>query len=471
MSGGVGWHFAILLVFLALWVTVSPLADAGTIIDVGETDTPQNIVLLVIDGMGSYYVSPGGSPRALDGSPIVPADVPSLEDLIDKGVLVPDLAVPTLSTGPAHSVLITGYSGAEQETAGFPQATIYDVLRDEGFLCIAIMHKGDFAQLRDEQDVILYSQTNSINEPSIEVQVNNVYVQAGIIEELEYWESELPGYLEGTDGIDRYTAYGQWELDASKDIVSLMAARYPETKYILTTNVGVVDSAGHYRGADGYIDSIEGVDSGLEALYEAARSGNAAFVVTADHGMAFKSADSARGGHASEEYYCGEAATVPMVLVSPNVVPGVLNGEFGQEDVAPTILSVLDIPQQPRYANSKALPVKDYASLWVTSGTRAEADVEVYQGGTLVSNGSGDSMYIFSGLKPKINYIVRVSYGDGTLEQEVYLDTDRLVRFEAGTQAGSENGWETLVSRESIASVLIIFVIIGGLLVISRIKD
>jgi len=32
-------------------------------------------------------------------------------------------------------------------------ATIYDVLKEEGFLCIAIMHMGDFSGMCNEQNI------------------------------------------------------------------------------------------------------------------------------------------------------------------------------------------------------------------------------------------------------------------------------------------------------------------------------
>ena len=459
-----------LLVLFIIWVSFFiPLTGAQTVIEVGETNTAQNIVLLIVDGMGSAYVTPGSTPLALNGDPVDTPNVSFFENMVSDGILLPQIIVPIPSTGPAHSVIITGFSGAEQELVGYDDATIYDVLKDKGFLCIAIMHNGDFSEMRNEQDIILHSPSNSISTPSLQVQVNDAGVPKDIIRGLEFWEQELPEYLEGTDGLDSYIAYSDWELDASRDIVSLMAGQHPGMKYILTINVGVVDRAGHYMGVDGYIGSIEGVNSKLEPLYSAARDSNTALVITADHGMAFKTPDSPRGGHASEDYYSSEAVTVPLLIISPNVVPGMNYGMYGQEDLAPTLLSILDIPAQLRYSDGEAIPVKDYADLRVCVNT--QSDVEIVRGSEMVSGGSGDTMYDFTGLKPKINYTVRVFNGKDTLEQSVHLNADRLIRFETVVSNDDTIVWDSRTTRRYVASVLIFVVIIGGLLFITRIRD
>ena len=457
-----------LLIVLLLWVSCTlPLAQAQTIIQVKETNSPQNMVLLIIDGMGSHYVCPGHIPYALDGRSITPAQVPILDKIILEGVLIPSIHVPFPKTGRAHSVITTGYSEAEQEMVEYPYATIYDLLKDREFLSIAIMHKGDFTQLRSKQDIILCSESNSINEPSLNVQINGDHVPVDIINELEYWEQKLPAYLEGTGGMERYFAYTDWELDALEDIISMMAKQHPETTYILTVNVGVVDSAGHYRGVDGYIDTIEALDNNLEQVYEAAQSSNTAFIITADHGMAFTTSNASRGGHASDEYYSNEAVTVPLIMVSPNLIPSVIHEKFQQEDIAATLLSIFDIPERPKYSDGVAIQVKDYVTLAVSSDMLA--DVEIFQGTHKIAGGTGDNEYIFNGLKSKISYTIRLIYKEEIEEQTVFLNEDCMVRFD--TAACKEKQGNNYLWRKRIAFVLIVLVIIAGLLVISRIQD
>ena len=446
-----------------------PSALAHTHIDVGKKNPPSNIILLIIDGMGSEYISPDCIPTALDGTPVSHADVPIMHELISHGVLMPDIQVPVPSTGPAHSVIITGYSGADQETVEFPDATIYDVLNKEGFLSIAIMHKGDFSQLRNEQDIILYTKSNSIKEPSLALQVNDNDVPDNIIKELEYWEQRLSSYQKGTKGIDSYTAYADWEINASKHLVSLMAKQHPEMRYILTINIGIVDCAGHYRGIEGYITSIETVDKYLEPLIQVARDSNTALIITADHGMAFRSANATKGGHASDDFFCSEAVTVPLIMVSSNIITGVIDENYNQQDIAPTILSILDIPYQLKYTDGKVLPVKQYTNLWVSSDM--EADVEITLDEKRIFTSTGDSQYFFTGLKPETNYIVRVSKDDEILEEAVKMDVDRHIEFNITIPGNIEKKSDYESWRKRIASAMIILVIIAGLLVIRRIKD
>ena len=101
----------------------------------------------------------------------------------------------------------------------------------------------------------------------------------------------------------------------------------------------------------------------------------------------------------------------------------------------------------------------------------SESDVEVIQGSEIVSCGFGDIMYIFTGLKPKINYTVRVFNGRNTLEQSVHLNLDRLIGFETVVSDDDTIVWNGRTLRRYVASVLIFIVIIGGLLLINRIRD
>jgi 2,3-bisphosphoglycerate-independent phosphoglycerate mutase len=185
--------------------------------------------------------------------------------------------------------------------------------------------------------------------------------------------------------------------------------------------------------------------------------------------MAFKSSDSPKGGHASDDYYSDEAITVPLIIFSSNVEPGEMDQEFGQEFLVPTLLSIMDIPNRPKYTDGESIPVKDYANLWISSNTRT--DVEILQGTEIISSSSGDNSYIFAGLKPKLNYTVKVSREDEILEQTVNLDIDRLVRFETSASAIDDKEWDMESWKKPVASVMIFLVIIAGVLVIIRIKD
>ena len=51
------------ILFFLFLTSLLPLAGAQTIVDVGETTPPQNMILLIFDGMGSSYVCLDGNPN------------------------------------------------------------------------------------------------------------------------------------------------------------------------------------------------------------------------------------------------------------------------------------------------------------------------------------------------------------------------------------------------------------------------
>ena len=142
-----------------------------------------------------------------------------------------------------------------------------------------------------------------------------------------------------------------------------MSINSPEQKYLLTVNVGAIDSSGHYRDNYGYIDCIECLDSELPRLYKLCKKNNLAFVLTSDHGMSFSKADS-KGGHQSEKFsVIDEAQLVPLIIHAQDVETGILTEEYGQDDFAPTLLGILDIPDKPRFAEGNQILLTDHVNL------------------------------------------------------------------------------------------------------------
>ena len=88
--------------------------------------------------------------------------------------------------------------------------------------------------------------------------------------------------------------------------------------------------SGHYRDNYGYIDCVESLDSELLPLYNLCKENNLAFILTADHGMAF-SADGSKGGHQSEKYSVSdEAQMVPFIANAQDIESGVIRGSSGR---------------------------------------------------------------------------------------------------------------------------------------------
>ncbi|HIH44462.1 MAG TPA: sulfatase-like hydrolase/transferase [Candidatus Methanoperedenaceae archaeon] len=432
-------------------------ASGITEIDVRKVDSPNGAVLLIIDGMGSYYTTPGRIPLALDGAVIDRPLLPNLTGLAARGAYT-ELKVPVPSTIPAHSVIMTGNPDADAELVG-AGGSIYDSAHARGYIAIAIMQRGDFSEMLDDQDAVLYAKSNSISEPELETSLNNKSLR-DVHDIMLEWKRKMAGYLYNKTGFARYRAYNQWGLDAAAEIVRYMGEKRKGERYLLTVNVGGVDSAGHSLGANGYVNAIEGIDPGIEAIYTEASKYGIAFILTADHGMAFKTAGSGRGGHASDDYAkARESTNVPFLIISPNARTNV-SGYYLQEDAAPTILSVMDIPSSLPYAEGSALPVKDYVNLQVAAPF--EHEVELWKNGSIVSNASGDSSFMFLGLEPA-NYTLKARSRDNYYERALELSSDVTLSLSPG---GSQ---KRAASSMTLALVLVGIVNAAGLLVIRRI--
>lgn len=442
------------LLISILYLTFSVAISGATEITLNNIQKPDSAILFIVDGLSSSYFYPELTPYAIDESEISKAVTPNLT----SGTRLLDIRTPNPSTGPAHSIIVTGYSGANEEIVGYSDATIYDITRQHGFVNLAVMQKGDFQNLRNEQDIILFAQNNSIDEPLITIQANKA--PSGIYELMYDWKMKLPGYLENRKGREKYSAYNKWGIDAANAVAGYMKKNHPSQKFLLTVNVGAIDSGGHNLGEDDYYLLIEDLDRDIYPLYTTAKENNIALFFTADHGMSFVAKNAKRGGHSSEKYSVRqESLRIPLVIMSSNTVTGVFNGEYRQGDIAPTLLSVLDLPYNLPYADGKPINVKKYATIFVKADK--EYSVSLWNEGQKVSESSGSEL-IFTGMPLNSNYTIKAVGADKTHEERLFLDSDKLLEFNSG---------KGLDYRGIIAIILIIVVIIGGLLIIRRIKD
>jgi len=437
-----------------LLFTFSVAASGAAEIKLNEIQRPESAILFIVDGLGSSYFYPELTPFGFDGLEISKAVTRNLT----FGARIIDIKTPIPSTGQAHSVIFTGFSGANEEIVGYPDATIYDITRRYGFVNLAVMEKGDFQTLRDEQDIILFAQNNSIDEPLISIQANKA--PSGVFELMHDWKAKLPEYLEKKKGIEKYSAYNKWGIDAANALAGYMKKNHPAQRFLLTVNVGAIDSGGHNLGEDDYYRLIEDLDRDMYPLYTTAKENNIALFFTADHGMSFASKNARRGGHASGNYAkMQESLRIPLAIMSSNAVSGTIEGKFNQSDIAPTLLSVLDLPSSLAYADGKNINVKNYASIFVKADK--EYSVSLWNNGQKVSEISGSEL-IFAGLPLDTNYTLKAVSADKTHEEKLFLDSDKLVRFDSG---------RGIDLKGIVAIILILVVIIGGLLVIKRIKD
>jgi hypothetical protein len=447
----------LITLLLLLFISMSNTAFAVSEITINKVERPQSAILFIVDGFGSSYFYPEFTPTALDGSILVKAKMQNMS----FGARIADIRTGNPVTGIAHSMIVTGFSDANEETVGYPGATIFDVTKEHGFVNLAVMQTGDFTNMRNEQDIILYAQNNSVDDPLISIQADKA--PDGIYDVMYEWKMRLPAYLDNMKGVRKYSAFNRWGIDAANAVATEMMTKHPSQRFLLTMNVGEIDSGGHNMGDDDYVKIIEALDTDLYPIYKTALDNNIALFVTADHGMSFATLNARRGGHSSDKYSTKlESVRIPLVILSPNTVKGVISGEYGQEDIAPTLLSVLDLPLNLQYADGNAINVKKYASIFVRSDPKYQ--VSLWNNGKKVSEKS-DSELIFSGLPLNSSYTLKAT-GDGlNFEEKVSIDSDKQFNF-----IKPESG-PGISNRGLIAIILILIVNVVGLIIIRRIKD
>lgn len=414
--------------------------------EVGPVSTPNGAVLLIVDGLSAPFVYPELAPQALDGTFLERALVENIPDPGRDSTRVLEVRAPQTFTEGGHSVLVTGNPKADSELVSFRDATIFDAAHKNGYLCLAVMEKGDSWSICAEQDAILRDRNNSIKKMEISLEryehlPQNVNVPKGLLKLLEDAAVQAPEYTASKETRHRYAGYNRWGIETACKVVEYMAKNCPDQKYLLTVNVGAVDMSGHYRKNYGYIDCIESLDAVLPPLYELCRDHGIAFILTSDHGMAFPS-DDTKGGHQSEKYAVSdEAQLVPFIVHAPGVKNGPLPGEYGQEDIALTLLALLDIPERPRFADGEEIFQKGYVNLKVRLPEKSSVKLQSQEQDFVPP--AVDDEFLFLGLKPG-SYTLSAFSEDGagaekTLEKELSLDGDSVLDFSVVEPVTLEN--------------------------------
>ncbi|MCK9565429.1 MAG: hypothetical protein M0Q43_05205 [Methanothrix sp.] len=191
---------------------------------------PSGAVLLVVDGLGASYVYPEHRAYALDGSPIVGA---VLFNLTGGGARAVDVRVPVPETTKSHSVLITGDSGTNPDRLG---PTVFDAARAEGYLCLAVLERGDSMPVLQEMDGVLYLGDNSMHgaEP---IPGFRAAAPAGLRYRFQVWRDRFARYA-APQGVAGYAGYNAWALDVAADTVQNLSCQ----RFLMLVNVGAVDS-------------------------------------------------------------------------------------------------------------------------------------------------------------------------------------------------------------------------------------
>lgn len=404
-------HYAIPILTIFILLTFVPTCCA------------QSAVILVIDSFGSSYVY-NNNPVTYTSGAAIPRVHLSAVDEADGHYT---LRVPVPETEHGHSVIVTGYSDAMADTLPYDNATIFDVLRDRGYLCLGIMETGDTNNMIGNLDIAVREKNDSIYQPYFEFIQNDKNAPEGIVNMMKSYPV-LNKTKPGKDQNAAYIRYNNWSLGFAARLVDFMNNSEPGMNYILLANNGGLDEAGHTLGSDGYEAVMAGLDPGLQELIDACYRANVTLLVTGDHGMSFKDANS-KGSHASADVATrNESTLVPLLIYSNNKeVKG--SGLYTQEDLAPTLLSLLDCPNTLSMCDGASLPVKDRPTLYI----RSKQPVNV----TLTGLKSSD-IISFSGIY-EIKSLAQGIYSirSGDYEKDIDLRADMLVDIPEEGQTSS----------------------------------
>lgn len=109
----------------------------------------------------------------------------------------------------------------------------------------------------------------------------------------------------------------------------------------IVVNFANADMVGHSGRIEPTVKAVETVDACLGRIYSAVKSKGGAMMVTADHGNAELMIDPATGG----PHTAHTTNPVPFILVSDDARNFRLRTDGALQDISPTVLSVLGIPQ------------------------------------------------------------------------------------------------------------------------------
>jgi len=141
------------------------------------------------------------------------------------------------------------------------------------------------------------------------------------------------------------------EMSASGIADAVVKAVEDRTFDVMVVNFANADMVGHSGKIEPTVHAIETVDSCLGRIYTAIRQSGGAMLITADHGNAEQMIDPATGGPQTAH----TTNPVPFIVVAEHAVTPVgfkgdgrrftLKPDGALQDIAPTMLGMLSIPQ------------------------------------------------------------------------------------------------------------------------------
>jgi 2,3-bisphosphoglycerate-independent phosphoglycerate mutase len=176
--------------------------------------------VLIVDGLSASFIYPELTPHSLDGSPLDKAKLENIPKISEDSARILEFRAPQTFTEGGHSVLVTGDPRGDSELVSFKDATVFDVLHKKGYLCLAVMEKGDFGSICAEQDVILKDENNSMNDLKIVLEKYDHSPEApeipeGLLQVLKNAADKAPRYVTSKETREKYSGYNRWGIEAA----------------------------------------------------------------------------------------------------------------------------------------------------------------------------------------------------------------------------------------------------------------
>ncbi len=143
------------------------------------------------------------------------------------------------------------------------------------------------------------------------------------------------------------------EMSAAGVAEAVVKAVEEGTFDVMVVNFANADMVGHSGKIEPTVKAVETVDACLGEIYRAVKRKGGAMLVTADHGNAEQMIDPATGGPQTAH----TTNPVPFIYVAENADTFTLRGDGALQDISPTILGTLGIPQ-PKEMTGHDLRVK-----------------------------------------------------------------------------------------------------------------
>ena len=125
---------------------------------------------------------------------------------------------------------------------------------------------------------------------------------------------------------------------------------------VIVVNYANTDMVGHSGDLQAAIKAVESVDHCLGRLADAVKRAGGALLITADHG----NAEMMRDPETGEPHTAHTTNPVPLLLINPPPgVTGIVNGQLS--DIAPTLLSLLGLPQPKAMTGHALLKLRERA--------------------------------------------------------------------------------------------------------------